>query len=208
MNEQLETYLSQVEKQLAPLTTEKRDAELREIELHLEMMVEDYIAIGDSPDEAVAAAIRQFDAAGKMGRELQQAQAPDRLRRWRPLLAGVACYASIVAVYGSFCGFMDTFRDVLPQNPILFSLLSYNIVLVFSGLVSGWVAEIVAPRKAIWSVAALYFFMLYASRGSSMQNLQNITLPFAAAGLAACLGLWLRQRQVQKSAQKKLMLAR
>lgn len=212
MHEQLENYLSQVEKQLAPLTNEKRNAELREIELHLQMMIEDYIAIGDSPDEAVAAAVRQFDAAGKLGRELQQAQTPDRLRRWRPLLAAVACGASYTLAYSLFCVFLEIFIFLNPSPPYNSDTSPpyhfWNPIMISSGFVGGWAAEIVSPRKAIWSVVVLHLFVLYNSRGVTFgQSLQNVIMPLAAS-VAACLGLWLRQRQVAKRAQKNLTLTR
>ena len=132
MQEPLENYLTQVEQQLALLPAEQRDAELREVRLHLQMMVEDYIAIGDSPDEAVAAALRQFGSAGKMGQELQRAQSADRLRRWRPLLAGLTLYGVNIAIYGSFCSLMEIFPGLFPENEFLHPPWSFNVVLVVS----------------------------------------------------------------------------
>jgi len=70
MHNQLEKYLSQIEKQLAALPAEQRQDELREIRSHLEMMIEDNVARGCEMDEAVVKAIRQFGAAERVGRDL------------------------------------------------------------------------------------------------------------------------------------------
>jgi hypothetical protein len=204
MHAPLEDYLAQVEKQLAPLPAEQRKAELREIRLHLQMMIEDYIAIGDSPDEAVAAAVRQFGSASKTGQALQRARRADHLSRWRPLLAGVANYGAYIALYGSFCSFMEAFRFLLPGS--MFFPWAYYVVLVLSGVVGGWLAEMIAPRKAIWSVLILHSLILIWMVPSSYFS--PAPLLFAAAGLAACFGTGLQQWWGKARKQRALTLSR
>ncbi len=74
---------------LALLPAERRDAELREMRLHLQMMAEDYVANGKTTDEAVVAALRQFGSAHTVGQGLQRVRSWDSWHRWRPVLAGL-----------------------------------------------------------------------------------------------------------------------
>lgn len=202
----LEDYLAEIEVQLATLPAERREAQLREIRLHLQLMVEDYIAIGDSPEEAVAAALRQFGSSSKLGRELKGVQRQDKLRRWRPLLAGLAWYGANIALYGSFCSLIEYCGFLLPRE--LNTPWSYHIVLVISGLVGGWIAESVAPRKAIWSVVLIHLFFLFNMRPSTGEfSLDANNIVFILAGCAACFGIWLRQRRAQKQERNSLVVS-
>jgi len=199
MHEQLEDYLSKIEKQLAALPAEQREEELREIRSHLQQMIAENIARGDVADEAIAQALEQFGPAGKLGRDLKVAKPIPWYDRGRPLLAAIVAYTVLACIYGPFCSFVDASGILLPS--VFHTLWLYNTVVIFSAFVSGWVAEIVAPQKAILPLAILYFgiqgFILFTT--IPLIPFHLMTLMFTFVGLASFTGVWLRRKQVERS---------
>lgn len=198
MQNQLEKYLSQIEKQLATLPAEQRQEELREIRSHLQQMIEDNITRGQDADRAVAKALEQFGSAHKVGRELNVANPVSWYNRGRPLLAAIVAYTVLACIYGTYCSFVNTFRILLPSG--FHTLVTYNTAFIFSAFVSGWVAEVVAPQKAMLPSAILYLviqsFILYTT--IPLFPLHLMTLMFTFIGLTSLAGAWLRRWQMNR----------
>jgi hypothetical protein len=94
MHNELDKYLHTVAHELRGLEPHQREAELREIRGHLEAIVARLMDGGASEAEATEAAIAQFGAARKVGRDLKRT---DEAREplWRMLLAPVAGAACV-----------------------------------------------------------------------------------------------------------------
>lgn len=73
MHPQIENYLEQVESQLKGLTFRQHTEELRELELHLQALVEEGQERGLNESEAIQAALKQFGPGRKVGRALNKA---------------------------------------------------------------------------------------------------------------------------------------
>lgn len=72
----LDTYLGEVERHLgARVSTAQRGEIRRELASHLEALVDAYVELGHSPDEALDAALQQFGKARQVGRAYRAAGA-------------------------------------------------------------------------------------------------------------------------------------
>jgi len=147
MCNQLEKYLSQIEKQLAALPIEQRQDELREIRSHLEMMIEENVASGFDADEAVAKALKQFGAADKLGRDLKFPPGSNRrflqkywFRVFRFLASMLA--ASLIVIFSIRSGLIPYFPSISPS-------LNSSCILVVTFLLSWTIAVLNPSRKRI-----------------------------------------------------------
>ncbi len=105
----LEQYLAAVGARLRTLPPARRDEEVREIRQHLDALVAAHLARGQSPEEAVDVALRQFGHAEQIGRQLQGAWARPRAPRLWPW---VGLYLSLVVlIYGAFATANDQPTD-------------------------------------------------------------------------------------------------
>jgi len=162
MHNQLEKYLSQIEKQLAALPAEQRQEELREICSHLEMMIEGNVARGCDADEAIAKAIEQFGAARKIGKDLIGARINNRFMRKRIALAILASLA--VSSIGTLPSFLMVSAVSSPGNivseHIRISMWIINIWSLALGIGCGWLTEVIAPKKTTITLTLIVFFDL------------------------------------------------
>jgi hypothetical protein len=71
-NIRLENYIQSLESGLKRLSPAEREAQLREVRGHLEILIASHIAQGQTPDEAARLAIRQFGAPERLGSELNR----------------------------------------------------------------------------------------------------------------------------------------
>jgi|GEM_PF-4067822 len=208
MHKELEKYLSQIEKQLSTLPTEQREDELREIRSHLEMMIEENIACGCNEEEAVAKALEQFGSTKEIASALKSTRA-NRDQRARTVLAGLVVFA--IWIYPDFCT-----NYIFPSMRyfLLTPQASYiETAIVF--LISGWIAEVIAPRKVllpilipfciVWALGiSTVILTLVAFPTSSLSFLSYQLLNTAVLPLAF-LGAWIRRRQVKHRQQPQMI---
>lgn len=95
MHSQLEEYLDNVEKPLAPLPTQAREEWREEARQHLESLVAAHEELGSSQEEAVEAALLQFGDAQTIGQQVRAATL-DEVEGWRA--ASIACMLVILPV--------------------------------------------------------------------------------------------------------------
>lgn len=211
MHQQLETYLEQVKAQLKSLPLEKQDEEVRELRQHLLALVEVGMEIGDSEDEAVAAAIRQFGKAKRVGRALSGS--------WRgtekPLRVALAavCVPVCNALF-FYLGVMAwVFSDVyiLKNNiwgnhnslhPLAQGALT-GCVFFAAPFLAGWIGGALARRKlpgvlvVVYSILALAFW-LRLPQAEFHKVLIFFWMPFASVG--AWSRAWLVRRRLARQA--------
>ena len=203
MQNQLEKYLSQIEKQLSTLPAEQRQGELREIRSHLEMMIEANVARGDDSNEAMMKALEQFGAAEKVGRELKHAKHIRCNHYLRMLLSG------IVIVIIQLCS-MQIIRwlmqiSILTDEPhALFWELTF-IQLCF-GFICGWIAEVIAPRKTLLPLIVIvigdYILALLTLPTMAIAAWESRPLFYLVGTIISVLvlfsGTWVRRWQVER----------
>lgn len=201
MQNQLEKYLSQIEKQLSTLPAEQRQEELREIRSHLEMMIEENIARGGDAEEAALKAIAQFGTAKKVASDLKRIRI-NRDQRARTLLAGLVVFA--IWIYPDFCT-----RYLFPSiHQFLLSARVSYIETAFVFHISGWVAEAIAPKKVLlpilipffitWVLGILSVILILVAFPTSSLSFLNYQLLNTAVLPLAFMGAWIRRRQMER----------
>ena len=138
----LANYLNQIEHELRELPAQARADELREIEAHLQTMIE---ARGD-----VAGVLAQFGQARKVGRELRRAWERKQPEKWwRAVLApiaGVISFATSVLVYNKS---LDYLGDIVNQdwsNPMYFC---FGLIVLVMFFFAGFAAGIISPKRGL-----------------------------------------------------------
>lgn len=117
MHKQLEDYLATVSVRLESLPEERRREQLAELGAHLHALVESGLMLGETEEEAVAAALRQFGPAPRIGQELfrawQREQRPHHdlwsattlvPRALRGGFVGVMCGSCSALILATSCG--------------------------------------------------------------------------------------------------------
>lgn len=141
MDKRLSKYLQTVESELRGLPEQQREAELREMRGHLEAIVARLMEGGASEAEAVEAAIAQFGAARKLGRELQRAS--QTRETWQQIvlapLIGMACGVAV-----SFVPLYEALSYVVLPEPL--RLAWYFAAQWPAALSAGAVAGMISPR--------------------------------------------------------------
>ena len=210
MHKELESYLEQVKAQLKPLPAEKQDEELQEVHHHLQALVASRIEHGDSEDEAVAAAIRQFGNAKQVGRSLRQAWNGRPEKPFRVALAGACVLVSNAVLF--YLGLMAwVFSDIyilkntvwrgpdVPPNslhPLAQGALN-GWVFFATPFIAGWIGGLLAPKRAVLVISPVYLAIgLSAWRQfpeAGMHQLILFWMPLACLG--ALTRAWLTRRR-------------
>ncbi len=205
MQTKLGKYLSQIEKQLAELSTEQREEELREIRSHLEMMIDENVARGINPDEATTKALEQFGEANKLGKELRQYKTFAWLHYFRPLAAFLFALGVVIA--------WVSISSVPVQWPSDLML----IIIIFP--ITGWVAEMIAPKCGFWSLAVLFYgiLSLFICLYVYIVFWKSVPIPKAyllvgfishgLLGIASFIGVWIRRWQVKHRKHQTMIVA-
>jgi hypothetical protein len=203
MQNKLEKYLSQIEKQLAALPVEQRQEELREIRSHLEMMIEENVARGCDADVAVSKALEQFGSADKLGKALRQSKPFAWLHYFRPIAALLLAFGVVIA-----------WLFISKELQIFYVPFSFHwswalmlIIAIFP--LTGWAAEVIAPKYGTWSLAVIFYGILSIFIYVAFWKLMPIPktyflisfMPFALAGIAAFLGALARRKHVKRNHQ-------
>jgi hypothetical protein len=209
MHNQLEKYLSQIEKQLAALPAEQRQDELREIRSHLEMMIEDNVARGFDVDEAVARALKQFGIAKTVGQDL----IADKNKSWRQRSQIVLALIFVLA-FQNLCTLLTVWfiRDSMPSSSLLhgkwISFWILSIWIIGENFICGWVAETIAPRKSFalltCIVIATWTLELYTSPSFAqaliahpLPNIPHFFRAIVLGILTLLIGAWARRKYVE-----------
>ena len=168
----LETYLREVSHQLRHLSASARAEELREIEAHLRALVLAGQQLEDtSQAEATAAALKQFGAPRRVGRNLQKAWERKQPEVWWRAMLALAVAMAMRALFNvtslelSHFYLADHDVDMLsgkpfygfPNAPDVFaSLLLYQqIAGVFTAIAIGYVVGLISPKRGVM-LACLY----------------------------------------------------
>jgi len=209
MHNQLEKYLSQIEKQLAALPVEQRQEELREIRSHLEMMIDVNIARGFDAEEAVTKAIKQFGSAQKVGKELRQSKPFSWLHYLRPFAAFLFALCVVIAWISISSG-----NQIPSFVPAHFQWLWQLMLIIIIFPLTGWMTEVIAPKMGFYSVAVLFFGILSLFISVyfyfSFWKFEQIFIAYflfgflhnALAGIASFLGVWARCNYVERNQQQ------
>ncbi len=151
MDKRLEKYLQTVESELEGLREQQRESELREMRQHLEAIVARLREGGASEDEAVEAAIGQFGAARRVGRELQQAD-EEREPWWRVVLAqvcGLACLRALMYPLSAVISYVHGPSPLDLDLPSTARVLALGLALWWLAIFSSSVvASYISPRWA------------------------------------------------------------
>ena len=151
MPEQLDQYISQLERYLRWMPTNSRAAELHEIQAHLQELIADKTARGANEGEAVSTALRQFGSPRHVATELRQTwRGPESWWRVPLAILGVlACAIPLwIAQYVAIHSFAPPYTT---QCVLVVAGLSYWI----SPLLNGTIAGLIAPRRALLSIVGL-----------------------------------------------------
>jgi len=207
MHKELEKYLSQIGKQLAELSAEQREEELREIRSHLQQMIEENVAHGDDADEAVTKALEQFGAAKKVASDLKRTRI-NRDQRARTFLAGLVVFA--IWIYPDFC---TSYLFPSMRHLFLTPGASY-IETTFVFFISGWVAEAIAPKKVLlpilipfcitWALGIFTVILTLVAFPTSSLSFLSYQLLNTAVLPLSFLGAWIRRRQVEHRQQPQI----
>jgi len=209
MCNQLEKYLSQIEKQLAALPVEQRQNELREIRSHLEMMIDDNVACGCDADNAVAKALEQFGAANKLGKELRQYKPFAWLHYFRPLAAFLFALGVVIAWVS-----ISPNKSQIPSFvPVSFQWTWELMLIIIIFPITGWVTEVIAPKWGFWSLAVLFYGILSLFIYFAFWRFAPIPKAYflygfmhhALAGIASFIGAWIRRREVEHRQQPQII---
>jgi hypothetical protein len=188
MHNQLEKYLSQIEKQLASLPAGQRQEELREIRSHLEMMIDDNIARGFEADEAVSKALEQFGAAKKVGHDLSFPPGSERSYLLKHVYKLFGMFAAIVA--------MDVMFNYFPSISLSFFNNWWSLIVVF---LVGWACAFFEKRKTVSSFRICVIFccittVSFYGGSSGFTSPQDFT--FAALFAGFLIGCWQKNRHL------------
>lgn len=169
----LDEYLSQIARQLRALPARARADELREIEAHLGALVEAGQQLEDiSEAEATAAALKQFGAPRRVGRNLRRAwerKQPEELWRTGSAFAAslliykalgfvnVKLYILYLASYHIYISSHSVdLKSALSANPgvslgeIFYQALLYQSILSLGvTLIVGYVLGLISPKRGI-----------------------------------------------------------
>lgn len=224
MHKQLEDYLQRLEAALAPLPSQARAEEVREIEAHLRILIEGNRERGVGEDEAVALSLRQFGDAETVGRDLRRQWNKKSEHPARMVLAmggAFVCYRVCGTLSRMAVWAIDNHLSQWPNQPVSphqpFWWLSMKempvIVIAVSlwfmlalPLLSGWVAGVLAPKRALSAVGTLYLslilcywfepFWFNAPLGLAAVSLH--TWPMASAG-ASLQARWARREMLKRA---------
>jgi hypothetical protein len=183
MNSGLSKYLGAVAHELRGLPEQKREAELREIQQHLESLIASRIESGAGKDEAARSAVAQFGSARKIGRKLRRAH-QRREATWRTLAAPVCGMLGQLALIWVVLGGMFLVDKLLGfgsgqlfegyQSHILLDI-GFTILLHMAPVGGGILAGRIAPRSALWSAPLMSAAILTSSL---------LVFPFNASALS------------------------
>ena len=161
-SQSLENYLSQIEWELRDLPSQARADELREIEAHLQTMIE---ACDD-----VAGVLAQFGKPRRIGRDLRRAWERKQPESWwRVVLAIIVGFAT-QTVLGLFLGSLIAIGSYFSLDTKLasispaFSSYYFVVFLVFllsaiPSIVTGFSVGAVSPKRGVW-ITCLYHVSL------------------------------------------------
>jgi hypothetical protein len=191
MQEKLEKYLSQVEIHLAELPAKEREAELREVRSHLEMMIKENIARGYDSNNAAEKAFEQFGSAEKIGRALRFAP-NSTSKRLRKLVVNQVAFCAFVLLALSIFWLLFSSGTISLRSPLV-AWFPYGLGISMF-FVFGWFAENIAPKQntVLTFFLCLFLVCCLAVCGrllnlSPVWYLQLVFQVFAfAAGVLAC----------------------
>lgn len=201
MDNGLDKYLQTLAHELRGLPQARRESELREMRQHLEAIVARLMEGGASEAEATEAAIAQFGAARKVGRELQRASAGSETTL-QILLAPLCGLLCLVALYFPICALEKWVFEQLGPLPVSAFWWSTGLLeapFLFMTFVSGVVAGRVSPNWGGRIMLGLLAALLLAMWG--LGEWRNGSL--MPAMLLACSSAWLGSLWSSRSARSK-----
>ena len=150
MDKRLENYLQKVETELGALEAEQRASELREMRHHIEAIVARLVEGGLSESEATEAAIAQFGAARKVGRELQTAGVQNE-SPVRAAAAVLGVFVVYVWLGDSSMPLIQAAQDALGMAAWIIPVLMGALASFATGVFAGFIAPKRGGRAALWT---------------------------------------------------------
>lgn len=192
MHPHIESYLTQVGQHLRRLSTTERAEELREIEQHLQALVEQGQERGLNQNEAIKTALSQFGSSRKVGRELNKAvlqrdQAQGKLHQLPKSLSALTLIMMVQAVFNVLImGFLMTseawamFVQTVggPGRGIVFIIMTlcFNAIPICLALS--------LRRFHTWAFWLALVFLSWQSVVSATQLLRFFTPPYTMTNIA------------------------
>ncbi len=206
MQKSVEEYLSEVEKQLSSLPAELRASELRELRLHIEQLIETFVGDGQSEEDATNSALEQFGPPKALCQGLKQAHSQPPWIWARLCLSLLAAVVTEICIYGSYPSIMKYSGINQPSNwaylwgyaQVFSSIFMLKTIFLLSGFVAGWVAETIAPRRAICSLFALCGLRIAFVVANNHSIDYRALITFGTILLAGYCGIRLRQWQLKR----------
>ncbi len=208
MHSLLENYLSEVAAHLGALPVARRNEELREMRAHLLSAVAAYQELGETEQEALESALRQFGPSSQVAGGLTHAWRRGHGSRRDTAKAGLFGVAVLWGVYG-LCGFLGHY---LESHPDVFTTLRLHFEPVFYALIFGLPALLgglfggrspqSAVKGAAWGAGSGYvaplvvWEVIHAWKDSDIVGVLLIVL-MQAACLTGAVGASRRWREKQ-----------
>lgn len=211
----VDTYLQEVGAHLAKLPPAVRDEELRELRGHLLALVAAGCELNEGHDEAVQAALRQFGAPRRIGRDLMSAWKRRHLKElWLATGYGYGTWSMAVLPAVAYLWVTTGAPQGNLPMPVAWwhSLGWVSLVAFYFGLLpfaAGWVAGMVAPRQGVravvWMISINVAFMLLQMNAFTELSVVETVLPSTLIYLATALpgalwGSWWKRRRNSESA--------
>ena len=163
----LERYLDELDRQLGPLPEAARGEVREEVQQHLQSLAQAHEELGSEPDAAMAAALRQFGDATRIGRAVRREKTalPTGAVIGRAAWLGLKVSAGIYG--GPYLGMLGIAAVYHILSGRCLGLTEGVIALCgLSGLAVGVLAALRNPR--VWSAAGVYAGMVLAMCGTNL----------------------------------------
>lgn len=204
MSKKLDEYLGNVAHQLRALPAKVREAEVREMRLHLEQLRDDFVAQGQNPEMAAQAALSQFGDARAVGVKVRDVWEGQDFG-WRRVLAaflfGLLFWggAMVGLMFGSAFQFWPQ-SALFPQETWLFLVAASLLIPTVTGAIHSfhlgrraWMMS-VAAYVPLWIAEIVFHQGPSISYGDYKTSFWAWSLVWGISG--ACLSdLWRRRQR-------------
>lgn len=211
MDSRLDKYLQALAHELRALPQAQRDSEVREMRQHLEAIIARLCEGGLSEAEATEAAIAQFGAAHKVGRELRAAG--EERDPWQRVvlapLCGVSSFAILALVSCLLDALVTSEMESLGVARWPYVLVPGFVLLTLISIASGALASRVSPRlggrSMLWlPIVAIFAAALLGKFPPEVLADNHVLLgAFAAPLLTYCTGTLLGSRWASRRSPRR-----
>jgi hypothetical protein len=191
--QEMALYLEHVATGLRALPSDVREAELEEIEQHLQALTVAHIELGLPQQDATRAALRQFGAASQVARTLVQAWKRGQERRLPGTLAGAVGWSIAGSIAATGIQFLLSylFPITLGMTTVAIASRIYGAPWALT-LATGYITGRMAPRYAMpGSCLAWLMFLVINLTTFFRSTLPHIPVESQPAFLPRYLFMWM-----------------